>query len=338
MDITYTDSINKAKQFKSIKSAETYLDKNWGIVGKEDKYKISTIIQNPETGKYVIGFKTNSIKPDIDEYLLESKLTEDTSLDTTNDISSKFYNYRTFENNFEPLYIIKYGEDYLVYKRSAKQVNEYIYSADSEDNIEGWLYGAVQANNKVFDSKPEPTLEEAYTLPKYEELPEFCYTYVTSERVIGVIKKGEQGYYPSKIDTTNMTEQECEDFVKEQNDILEVTEPQRIAMEIGSMWGFNKDIKELEEEIVASYDSSKSLVTKLKNFLDSKFGDRLSTQIASMDGYAGIKITRKDKKSDLVDLSDKILKALKDKGVKNNEYEIEFKGDNLFIALQPVQV
>ena len=59
-----------------------------------------------------------------------------------------------------------------------------------------------------------------------------------------------------------MTEQECEDFVKEQNDILVVTEPQRIAMEIGSMWGFNKDIKELEEEIVASYDSSKSLVTK----------------------------------------------------------------------------
>ena len=40
----------------------------------------------------------------------------------------------------------------MVYKNTAKDYSDWVYSSDSKDNIEGWLYGAVQAKNRIVES------------------------------------------------------------------------------------------------------------------------------------------------------------------------------------------
>lgn len=65
-------------------------------------------------------------------------------------IADTFKNYRAFVSNFEPIIIVKINRQYYVYKLDARDSQDYKYQTDSKDNIEGWLYGAVQANNKIF--------------------------------------------------------------------------------------------------------------------------------------------------------------------------------------------
>ena len=94
----------------------------------------------------------------------------------------------------------------------------------------------------------------------------------------------------------------------------------------------------ITEDLVAEYDTASSLINKLKNFLDAKFSDKVDTKTVSLsDGTAGIRITRKHNE-DLIQLSDLIISALTNKGIKKNEYEIDLKGNDLIVALDNVQV
>lgn len=75
---------------------------------------------------------------------LEGKLSDNEN------IGNEFKYYEAFLNNFEPIIIKKspYNNRYLVYTKDAKDDDDYIYNTDSKDNLEGWLYGMVMANNK----------------------------------------------------------------------------------------------------------------------------------------------------------------------------------------------
>lgn len=258
-------------------------------------------------------------------------------LDTTKDISSKFLNYKAFENNFEPLYIIQLGSDYVVFKRTAQTYNDFIYSADTIDNIEGWLYGAVQANNKVFNTNSkEPVLESI----SYEELPDYCYVYINTDNVIAVIKKGVQGYYPStniKI-TDDMSLQDIDNLVKQLNDNAGVTKEQQKQMILYSMFGWhNKKVTEAINTPI-EYLGSEAIVQRIKDYLEFKFGNIVKVQVATVDGGAGIKITRKNKSSDLVELSDKIINVFRQLGLKETDWDVELSGDNLLFAIEPVTI
>lgn len=114
------------------------------------------------------------------------KKTESAALDGE-DLTNTFKNYKAFEANFEPIKIVKnsYDKNYKVYRANEEDANNYIYYANNKDNIEGWLYGAVQATNGVFkkltnkneavnknilNEDDEETLDEAINRAHQEEI------------------------------------------------------------------------------------------------------------------------------------------------------------------------
>lgn len=68
-----------------------------------------------------------------------------------------------------------------------------------------------------------------------------CYTYVRTENVIGIIRKGESGYYKTDILECNgiKTNDEAAAFVDELNEDLGLTKGEVKAMEHGSMFGWD---------------------------------------------------------------------------------------------------
>lgn len=77
-------------------------------------------------------------------------------------VANQFKNYKAFESNFGSLIIIKSGNDFLVYKATATDYNQYVYNSNSKDNIEGWLYGAVQAKNGMLNENKEVTEDRVH--------------------------------------------------------------------------------------------------------------------------------------------------------------------------------
>lgn len=69
------------------------------------------------------------------------------------DVTNTFKNYKAFEANFGPIKIVKnsYDKNYKVYRVNEEDADNYIYYSNDKDNIEGWLYGAVQAANGKFN-------------------------------------------------------------------------------------------------------------------------------------------------------------------------------------------
>lgn len=84
--------------------------------------------------------------------LKENKSISIKGLENKQNIADTFKNYKAFENNFGPIVIVKDGKHFLIYRPDAASDSEYINHADSKDYIEGWLYGMVQANNKIVKS------------------------------------------------------------------------------------------------------------------------------------------------------------------------------------------
>jgi len=70
------------------------------------------------------------------------------------------------------------------------------------------------------------------------KMPSCCYSVLGTTNEVILIKYGESGYYNVKnkfIDTL----EKAEDFVKTHNEMLGVLPEERLAMEIGSMFGWN---------------------------------------------------------------------------------------------------
>lgn len=66
-----------------------------------------------------------------------------------------------------------------------------------------------------------------------QALPELCYSVLPSDDSVIIIKRGEQGYYPTDYPEGS------DKFVDEFNARMGVTKAQRLAMEIGSMMGWS---------------------------------------------------------------------------------------------------
>jgi len=73
-------------------------------------------------------------------------------------------------------------------------------------------------------------------------LPELCYTRILGAAPghrMGVIKCDVSGYYPCDYDQAKYSDEQIEDWVRLLNDRLGVTPSQRLAMETGSMFGWD---------------------------------------------------------------------------------------------------
>ncbi len=67
-------------------------------------------------------------------------------------------------------------------------------------------------------------------------LPESCYIYLPTTQKIGIVKKGENGYYRTDIPCTAENGNE---IVEQANERLGISKAQAAAMESGSMFGWN---------------------------------------------------------------------------------------------------
>lgn len=74
--------------------------------------------------------------------------------------ASKFKNYPAYKENFGPLVIVKNNKIYYIFKETAKDYNDYIDYTTSKDYIEGWMMGAIKANNKMLENLQENEKKE----------------------------------------------------------------------------------------------------------------------------------------------------------------------------------
>lgn len=73
-------------------------------------------------------------------------------------------------------------------------------------------------------------------IPLRSSLPEQCYVYLPTSQEIGIVKKGEMGYYRS--DLSPVYGESGQEFVDELNQRGGVTKAQAAAMSVGSMFGW----------------------------------------------------------------------------------------------------
>ena len=73
-------------------------------------------------------------------------------------------------------------------------------------------------------------------IPLRSSLPEQCYVYLPTTQEIGIVKKGESGYYRSDLST--VYGEDGKDFVDEMNHSGGVSKAQAAAMSAGSMFGW----------------------------------------------------------------------------------------------------
>lgn len=227
-------------------------------------------------------------------------------------IADTFKNYKAFEVNFEPLVIVKIDRQYYVYRTTAESSQDYIYQTDNEYNIDGWLYGAVQANNGIFKVKTE-SLEEDVNKQRIptSELPDFCYSYNETTGEIIVIKKGVEGYYPSNITLDNTLsgderKQQAEELIKEQNEILGVTDDQRLQMELNSMFGWddtkveNKKLNESTQQFIIGLTNK-----TVKELAEDETYDSYVKDIKDSDNIYGIEVSLTDNREEALRFDNK---------------------------------
>ena len=79
--------------------------------------------------------------------------------------------------------------------------------------------------------------EKYRRVPAWDALPDTCFVYLPTTQEIGIVKKGESGYYRSDLSTVYW--EEGQDFVEELNQQRGVTKAQASAMQAGSMFGWD---------------------------------------------------------------------------------------------------
>lgn len=64
--------------------------------------------------------------------------------------NERFSNYAPFKENFDEVFIYKIHKDYVVFKDpyNPRDPHGYIFYGNF-DTVNGWLYGAVMAANKI---------------------------------------------------------------------------------------------------------------------------------------------------------------------------------------------
>lgn len=86
-------------------------------------------------------------------------------------------------------------------------------------------------------------------IPLRRSLPDKCYVYIETSNNLGIVSKGETGYYPTEI--TARTRDEMKAMVDELNQKIGVTKAQAEAMKLGSMFGWHcpaSDPKNYEDD------------------------------------------------------------------------------------------
>lgn len=119
-----------------------------------------------------------------------------------------------------------------------------------------FIYGNSVVHEDQF---AERVAENGYTVvPMRRSLPERCYVFIQTSPNIGIVVKGESGYYRTEI--TAPTRDERRAMVDELNEKLGVTKAQAEAMKSGSMFGWHVPLADPR-----SYDEDGNLLKRRKD-------------------------------------------------------------------------
>ena len=316
--VTELNEEGNIDNLKTIQDIEEYIN---NIKDEHTKSILHSIVEDEKSKENPsIGYLTMAIRKVLDiEKERNKKIKTESSEEITipgltsyKNIADTFKNYKAFEANFEPLVIVKIDRQYYVYRTTAESSQDYIYQTDNEYNIDGWLYGAVQANNGIFKVKTE-SLEEDINKQRIptSELPDFCYSYNETTGEIIVIKKGVEGYYPSNIRLDNTLsgderKQQAEELIKEQNEILGVTDDQRLQMELNSMFGWddtkieNKKLNESTQQFIIGLTNK-----TVKELAEDETYDSYVEDIKDSDNIYGIEVGLTDNKEEALRFDNK---------------------------------
>lgn len=101
-------------------------------------------------------------------------------------------------------------------------------------------------------------------IPLRSSLPESCYVYLPTEHCIGIVKKGEEGYYRTDFGVLPSREQN-EELVDELNTEGKVSKAQAAAMKAGSMFGWHTKAAD-----PANYNADGQMIQKKKDRGDER--------------------------------------------------------------------
>ena len=101
-------------------------------------------------------------------------------------------------------------------------------------------------------------------IPLRSSLPESCYIYLPTEHCIGIVNKGEEGYYRTGIGVLPSREQN-EEHVDELNAERKVSKAQAAAMSAGSMFGWHTKAAD-----PTNYNENGQLIKKNKDRGDAR--------------------------------------------------------------------
>ena len=136
---------------------------------------------------------------------------------------------RFINTNYEELYRVPDGDQIRIDHEdyAANTVVRYVDSYHAE--ISGVIYHIAEFADMC-------KRKHWKVIPLRSSLPDYCYSYIVTENVIGIIKKGESGFF--KTDISFADKSEAKKIVEEYNKKLCVTKAQYQAMQAGSMFGW----------------------------------------------------------------------------------------------------
>lgn len=185
------------------------------------------------------------------------------------------------------------------------------FITDEADSILTQLYNTFLGLTKKQESLEEEKeiVEEA--LPSNDELPDMCYVYIESENRVGIVKKGEVGYYPATNIDPNLTEPEqLKAFVNERNAILDIDERTMEIMKTKSMFGWgDKKEESIIDELPAEEVESIVGIDQMISDLQSKY----KLQVTGSYTNDSIELSLKGDTLPLIDAMDYIKDSLKEK-------------------------
>lgn len=137
---------------------------------------------------------------------------------------------RFINPNYKELFRIPDGDRVrLVYSDGEKADRTCRYIDDYHVEVGDNLYHICEFAERMERS-------QAKVIPLRSSLPEQCYVYVETKNEVGLIQKGESGYY--RTDMWIIDANDGKQIVKDLNEKLGVTRAQAEAMKAGSMFGW----------------------------------------------------------------------------------------------------
>ena len=221
------------------------------------------------------------------------------------DIADSFKNYKAFKANFKPVHIVKVNGNYVVFNEDAQDSNSFIYYSNNKDNIEGWLYGAVQAKNKIIaeglkknkksvkenfylkTKNPKKKLNEAYITKDFDEFEPWSGAVEVWNRILDEDKLNDLEFFIDDVYNGVIGETELNDLLRFDSDYVYDVLGMSAEEDVDESLSKKKLKESFSQPELARWleDSVNWLVENQEGCCTYKLDDRLAVCVGWEDGF-----------------------------------------------------